>query len=161
LKSLLDRLYRIGLWIKGVDGLLEIAGGLLLVFVSQAQLGQLVTVLTQRELAEDPRDWIASHVRDAVHQLSPSTQLFASVYLISHGVIKLGLMIELLRKRSWSYPYAIAFLLAFLGYQVYRLSLQFSLALFLLSVLDAVIVLFVWRDYRQVVYTSPNRSIRV
>jgi uncharacterized membrane protein len=161
LTSALDRLYRIGIWIKGIDGALEMAGGLSLFFISQTKLGQLVTFLTRRELAEDPRDWIAGHVRDAVNQLSPSTKLFASVYLIGHGVVKLFLMIELLRQRTWSYAYAIAFLSLFVGYQVYRLSLQFSLALLLVSVLDAAIILLVWREYRHVGYASPKRSIRV
>jgi len=55
LKSTLDRLYRIGLWIKGIDGVLEMAGGLFLLVVSQPQLGQLVTFLTQRELTEHVR----------------------------------------------------------------------------------------------------------
>src|SRR2546426_7087112 len=52
LKSTLDRLYRIGLWIKGIDGVLEMAGGLFLLVVSQPQLGQLVTFLTQRRSEE-------------------------------------------------------------------------------------------------------------
>jgi uncharacterized membrane protein len=144
----LHRLYRIGLWIKGIDGVLEMAGGLFLLVVSQAKLGQLVTFLTQRELTEDRRDWVASHLRDAVSQLSPDTQLFASVYLLGHGVIKLFLMVGLLRGWPWSYRPAIAFLLIFIGYQVYRMSLHFSLALLLVSLLDSVIVLLVWREYR-------------
>jgi len=160
LKSALDRLYRIGLWIKGIDGILEIVGGLVLLLVSQPKLGQLVTFLTQHELAEDPRDWIAGHLRDAVNQLSPNTKLFASMYLLTHGVIKLFLMVALLRGWPWSYRPAIAFLLAFIGYQAYQLTLHFSLALLLISVLDAVIVLLVWREYRQVSYASPKRSIR-
>ena len=161
MNNTLDRLYRTGIWIKGIDGVLEMAGGLFVLFISQTKLGQLVTFLTQRELTEDPRDWIALHLRDAVNQLSPSTKLFASAYLIGHGVVKLFLMIELLRKRTWSYPYAIAFLLLFIGYQVYRLSLRFSLALLLVSVLDAVIVLLVWREYLHVGYASPKRSLQV
>jgi len=161
LKSTLDRLYRIGLWIKGIDGVLEMAGGLFLLFTSQTKLGQLVTFLTQRELAEDPRDWIAGHLRDAVNQLSPNTKVFASMYLLIHGVIKLFLMVALLRKWPWSYRPAIAFLLAFIGYQVYHLTLHFSLALLLVSVLDAAIVLLVWREYRHVSYASPKRSIPV
>ena len=160
MKSALDRLYRIGLWIKGIDGILEIVGGLVLLLVSQPKLGQLVTFLTQHELAEDPRDWIAGHLRDAVNQLSPNTKLFASMYLLTHGVIKLFLMVALLRGWPWSYRPAIAFLLAFIGYQAYQLTLHFSLALLLISVLDAVIVLLVWREYRQVSYASPKRSIR-
>jgi uncharacterized membrane protein len=161
LKRTLDRLYRIGLWIKGIDGILEIAGGLVLLLVSQPKLGQLVMFLTQRELAEDPRDFIAGHLRDAVNQLSPNTKLFASMYLLIHGVVKLCLIVALLREWPWSYRPAIAFLLTFIGYQVYQLSLHFSLALLLVSVLDAAIVLLVWREYRQVSYASPKRSIRV
>ncbi len=148
MKSTLDRLYRIGLWIKGIDGVLEMAGGLFLLVVSQPQLGQLVTFLTQRELTEDRSDWIANHLRDAVSQLSPNTKLFASVYLLGHGVIKLFLMVGLVRGWPWSYRPAIAFLLVFIGYQVYRMSLHFSLALLLVSVMDSVIALLVWREYR-------------
>ena len=161
MKTTLDRLYRIGIWIKGIDGVLEVAGGLFLLFVSQPKLGQLVTFLTQRELSEDPRDWIAIHLRDAVGQLSPDTQLFAGIYLLGHGVVKGFLMVGLLRNLRWSYRPAIAFLLLFIGYQVYRMSLHFSLALLLVSVLDAVIVLLVWREYRHVGYASPKRSMRV
>jgi uncharacterized membrane protein len=158
LKTTLDRLYRIGLWIKGLDGILEIAGGLVLLLVSQPQLGQLVTFLTQRELVEDPRDWIAGHLRDAVHQLSPSTKLFASMYLLIHGVVKLCLIVALLRQWPWSYRPAIAVLLAFIAYQVYQLSLHVSLALLLVSVLDAAIVLLVWREYRQVSEVTRRRG---
>ena len=161
MKTTLDRLYRIGIWIKGIDGVLEVAGGLFLLFVSQPKLGQLVTFLTQRELSEDPRDWIAIHLRDAVSQLSPDTQLFAGIYLLGHGVVKGFLMLGLLRNLRWSYRPAMAFLLLFIGYQVYRMSLHFSLALLLVSVLDAVIVLLVWREYRHVGYASPKRSMRV
>jgi len=161
LRTTLDRLYRIGLWIKGIDGILEIVGGLVLLLVSQPKLGQFVTFLTQRELAEDPRDWIAGHLRDAVNQLSPNTKLFASMYLLIHGVVKLCLIVALLRAWPWSYRPAIAVLLVFIGYQVYQLSLHFSLALLLVSLLDAAIVLLVWREYRQVSYANPKRSIRV
>jgi len=161
LKTTLDRLYRIAIWIKGIDGVLEMGGGLFLLVISQPQLSQLVTFLTQRELSEDRRDWIATHLRDAVSQLSPNTKLFASMYLLGHGVIKLFLMVGLLRNLRWSYLPAIAFLLIFVGYEVYRMSLHFSLALLLVSLLDGVIVLLVWREYRHVAYASPKRSIRV
>ena len=149
MKSTLDRLYRIGLWIKGVDGVLEMAGGLFLLFVSQPQLGQLVTFLTQRELTEDRSDWIASHLRDAVSQVSPHTKLFASTYLLGHGVIKVFLMVGLLRDWAWVFRPAIAFLLAFVGYTVYRMSLHFSFPLLLISVMDSVIAGLVWREYRR------------
>ena len=149
MKSTLDRLYRIGLWIKGIDGVLEMAGGLFLLVVSQPQLGQLVTFLTQRELTEDRSDWIANHLRDAVSQLSPNTKLFATMYLLGHGVVKLFLMVGLLRDWAWSYRPAIAFLLVFVGYAVYRMNLRFSFPLLLVSVMDSVIALLVWREYRR------------
>lgn len=150
----LDRLYRLGLWIKGIDGVLEMAGGLFLLFVSQTRLGQLVTFLTQRELTEDRRDWIASHLRDAVSQLSPNTKLFASTYLLGHGVIKVFLMVGLLRDWPWSYRPAIAFLLAFVAYAVYRMSLNFSFPLLFVAVMDSIIALLVWREYLRT-YARP------
>ena len=142
------KLFRVGIWIKGIDGLLEMAGGLVFLFVSPATLGQLVAFLTQRELAEDPRDWVATHLRAAVGALSPSAKLFGSLYLLGHGFAKVFLMGALWRNQLWAYPTAIAFLLAFVGYQLYRLSLHASIALLLVTIADLVIIVLVWREYR-------------
>jgi uncharacterized membrane protein len=107
-----------------------------------------VRFLTQRELAEDPRDLVANALRHAVGGLGPDVRLFGAAYLIGHGVVKVGLVAGLLRGKSWSYPTALVFLCLFIGYQLYRLSYRYSAPLLLLTILDAVIVALIWREFR-------------
>ncbi len=147
--KVLHGLYQIGIWFKGIDGILEVIGGFLFLLVSKAALNRLVVVLTQHELTEDHTDWIATHLRHAVSHLSASTKLFGSAYLLGHGAIKVFLVWGgLLRRRLWAFPSAIAFLGAFICYQVYRMAAQrFSLALAVLTVIDVFVVLLIWREY--------------
>jgi hypothetical protein len=70
----LDWLFRVGLGIKGLDGLLELTGGVLLLVTSEATLAGWVTALTQHELSEDPCDLVATSLQDAVSGLSGSAR---------------------------------------------------------------------------------------
>jgi len=51
-RDLLDQTFEVGIILKGLDGLLEVIGGLLLLVVSPATIDRLVTSLTQHELSE-------------------------------------------------------------------------------------------------------------
>ena len=50
--------------------------------------------------AQDPHDFIARHVLHSASQLSHSTTLFGAVYLLSHGIAKVVLVVALLRGHS-------------------------------------------------------------
>lgn len=143
----LRRLFKIGVLLKGVDGLLETAGGILFLLVSRGELNRIIVHLTRPELLEDPDDLIANGLRHAFSHLSSSGKLFGSVYLLAHGAIKIFLVICLLRGKLWSFPTAIAVLLGFIGYQLYRLATHFSWVMVFLTVLDAVIVLLIRHEY--------------
>ena len=58
--TLLDKVFKISLVLKGWDGALELVGGILLLVVSPTQLGSVVQFLTQHELSEDPHDVVAT-----------------------------------------------------------------------------------------------------
>ena len=141
-------LFRVGIVAKGVDGLLEIIGGLMLLVVSPEFVRGAAALLTAHELSEDPDDWLANSVRQLVSSFSPDTERFAAAYLIGHGVIKLVLVAGLWRERRWAYPAALAFMSAFIVYQAYRLAHTHSLALLAFTAMDVFIVWFVWRDYQ-------------
>src|SRR3989441_11976637 len=142
------RLFAVSVLIKGVDGILETIGGILLMFVSPKALNSLVISFTTHELSEDPDDWFATTLRHAVHNLSSDTKLFVSTYLVAHGLIKVFLVAGLLRKKLWAYPTALWFLGIFLLYQLYRFSHTHSLGLFALSAFDIFMVALVWLEYR-------------
>lgn len=154
--DLLDRTFLIGITLKGIDGVLEVIGGLLLLVVSPATIDRLTRALTQHELSEDPHDFLATHLLHAAGTLTGSSARFGAVYLLSHGAVKIVLVAALLRNNLWAYPWMIAFLLAFIVYQVYRLTFAPSIGLLLLTVFDAFVV---WLTYRE--YSKQRKIARV
>jgi uncharacterized membrane protein len=153
---ILHRAFLLGIWLKGIDGVLEVIGGGLLLVTSSATLNRLVLALTQHELIEDPHDWFATMLRQTAAHLSVSTQLVGSLYLLVHGLVKLGIVVGVWRGYRWAYPVAIGFLVLFISYQLYRLSYQPSLGLLLLTLFDIVVVGLTWREYRR---PSPIGSL--
>lgn len=147
-RTLLDQVFRISLILKGLDGVLELIGGVLLLLVSPAQLGTLIQFLTQHELSEDPDDPIANALVHFAGTLSVSASLFGAFYLLLHGLVKIVLVWAVLKDKLWAYPWMIAFLLIFIAYQGYQLIVGFTLGMALLTVFDAFIVWLTLHEYR-------------
>jgi len=148
-RRVLHALFTIGAIGKGIDGVLEIAGGVLLLLVDPARLGRLVRALTQHELIEDPRDLIATTLRHAVEHLSSGTQTFAALYLLWHGLVKAALVAALLRRQVWAYPVAILAFGLFVAYQLYRYSHTHSSLLIVLSAMDVIVIALTWVECRR------------
>jgi uncharacterized membrane protein len=147
--DLLDRAFLVGITLKGLDGVLEVLGGLLLLVVSPATIDMVARALTQHELSEDPHDFIANHLLHYTGSLTGASVRFAAVYLLLHGAVKIVLVVALLRNQLWAYPWTIAFLLAFIAYQLYRLTFAPSLGLVGLTIFDAVVTWLTWREYQR------------
>lgn len=146
-KTLLDKTFWVALVLKGLDGVLEAIGGVLLLIVSPRQIGAVTRLLTQHELSEDPHDFIATTLVHLAANLTVSASLFGAVYLLLHGAVKIVLVWALIADKLWAYPWMIAFLLIFIAYQGYLLALRFSWGLALLTAFDAFIVWLTWREY--------------
>jgi len=142
-------LFDIGVITKGIDGALEIIGGALLFFVSPDQLRHIARILTLHELSEDPHDIVANYLLHTAQHLSPSVTTFGAVYLLWHGVVKVGLVTALLRGQRWAYPAAIVAFLLFLLYQVSRYAHTHAPELLVLSVLDVLVIGLTWLEYRR------------
>jgi uncharacterized membrane protein len=149
-RQILHRLFDIGVVFKGIDGLLEIVGGMALMLVTKPELRKAVVFFTQQELSEDPHDVIAHVLRNAVFGLTSDTKLFGSIYLLVHGFVKVFLVIGLLRGKLWSYPVALIVLSLFIAYQCYRISWQYSALLLFLIIVDTFIVGLIWYEYASV-----------
>ncbi len=145
--DLLDRAFAVGIILKGLDGVLEVVGGFLLLVVSPTTIDRLTRALTQHELSQDPHDFLANYVLHAAGSLTGSSIQFGAVYLISHGVVKIVLVAALLRSKLWAYPWMIAFLIAFIAYQIYRMTFAFSIGLLALTVFDILVVWLTYREY--------------
>ncbi len=160
---LFHRLYDLTIIIKGIDGVLEFIGGLLLLFISHTRLDAITVFLTQHELSQDPNDKISNFLVDYVHDLPHGVQLFGAVYLLAHGVLKIFLAYNLFREKRWVFPYAIAILSLFVAYQCYRLFVHFSYGILFITLLDLLVIWFIAIEYRVIRYESfavplPQRS---
>jgi len=142
-------LFSIAVIAKGIDGVLEVVGGVLLFLISPTQLQHLARILTQHELSEDPHDIVANYLLHGSQSLSEDAKMFGAIYLLVHGIVKVGLVMGLLLKRRWAYPLAIAAFLLFLAYQLYRYTHTYSPELLVLSVLDVVVIGLTWFEYKR------------
>jgi uncharacterized membrane protein len=147
-RDVLDRTFDIALVLKGLDGLLEFVGGVLLIVVSPATFNRLAKMLTQHELSQDPHDFVAHHLLRLTANLH-NTQTFGAVYLLTHGLVKLVIVVGLFRREHWAYYVAFVFLGGFVIYQLYRLTYAPSAGLALLTVFDIFIIWLTWREYRR------------
>src|SRR5215467_13377156 len=149
LSPALDKTFKVSLVLKGLDGILEVAGGVILLFLSPHSIEHIVRTLTAHELSQDRHDLIANYLLHSTSHLSSGITLFGAIYLLSHGISKIVLVALVLRDKLWAYPWLIALLLAFIAYQIYRLAwVHFSVGLTALTVFDAALVWLTWREYR-------------
>jgi uncharacterized membrane protein len=144
----LDRTFKITVGLKGLDGALETIGGLILLFVQPTTLQHWARTFTQHELSQDPHDFLARHLLHSTGQLTHGKALYASIYLLIHGLSKVVLVVAVLREQLWAYPAIIVLLLAFIVYQLYKIAVHFTVGLTLLTLFDAFVVWLTWREYQ-------------
>lgn len=135
-----------GLILKGINSVLEIAGGI--VFLFTTRITDTITFFIQNELLEDPNDLLAVQLKHLLPFFSNHGQYYASFYLLSHGIIKITLVISLLRNKLWAYPATIVSLFLFIIYQLYRLTYGYSLMLILLTIFDIILIVLTWHEYK-------------
>ena len=142
----IHQLFVLSVVLKGLIAAVQLVLGLFLLFTNS--LTEFILRLAENELFEDPNDFVATHIQSI---LAPTHagQMFAALYLLSHGAVKVFLVAGLLRKKVWAYPASIAVLGLFILYQVLRWLQTHSIALVVLTFFDLLVVWLIWHEYRQ------------
>ena len=140
--------FLVGIWFKAAVGALQAIAGIAVLAINQQTLAAWVARWTTPELIEEPGSHIAAWANSSVADLGAGSRTFVTIYLISHGVIKLGLIWAMLRRKMWAYPWSMWVISGFIAYQLYRFAFTHSMALIILSVLDAIVVYLIWHEYR-------------
>lgn len=143
----LERVYRIGIVLKGVDGLAEVLAGLLLWFAP----GLLRTLLAPWEQIDSDdralRVFVAQLAGRLDTDLAHGPSAFVVFFLLSHGIVKLALVYCLLKEYRWVYPYALGVLGLFALIQLIAVMRSPSVGGAVLMALDLLIVWLVWREW--------------
>jgi uncharacterized membrane protein len=140
--------FRTGITIKGIDGILEAIGGVLLWFIKPDQLGSTLQEIFEHELLRDPHDFLARHLLHTSEKIAQSDPLFASIFLLSHGLVKVLLAVLLWMNKLWAYPLAIVVFTAFTIFGMYRYMHTHATLLIVIAVFDMIIVGLAWEEYR-------------
>ena len=140
--------FLVSMWGKGALGASQIAGGIGLALLPAGVFPRFVAWLGNLELVEDPTDPIANWIETLATHLPPTAETFYIVYLILHGALNLGLVLALLAGFRSAYPLSIATLIGFIVYQLWKYSHTSDVLMIVLSVIDAIVILLIWREWR-------------
>lgn len=151
----LDRAFEISLLLKGLDGLLETVSGFLFLFVKP----ELVMRLAHGVVGYHPTNFISEHILKSAQNFSKGTAVFAALYLMSHGVVKLVLVVEILREHLWAYIGLIVVTSGFIIYQLYHIFFtRPSFSFISLTIFDFIVVYLTIKEYgRQKVRLSGSK----
>lgn len=149
-KTLLDKTYEVGIILKGIDGVLELIGAAALLFIPGHYFHAFSHWITELEAGSSHQGFISTHITRFGEELANGRHVFAILFLLTHGLVKVVLVVCLLRNKLWAYPFGLVALTLFLVYQLYEMAIRPTFGMGFLTVLDAIIIWLVWREWHQV-----------
>ena len=153
----IHQIFQISVLLKGVHALVECVAGIVLALVSTGTVVTVINALIEEGLIGHQHDFVASHLLALAQNFSIATKHFYAFYLLSHGVVKLLLVVGLLRGKLWSYPASLIVLGLFIVYQLYRYSYTHGVGLIVLTAFDILVIALIWREYGLVRRHLPMR----
>ena len=128
------QIFQITVLLKGLHGIIEIAGGLALALFSTDSILRLLYRLPHHH-------WVTRHFSTGEHH-------YYAFFFLSHGALNLAVAILLLLEKLWAYPAAIAVLALFILLQMYRFTHVHDPGLILFSILDVIVIALAVHEYR-------------
>ena len=147
-RTLLHRAYQVAIAIKGLDGAIEFIAGAIVALVGSRQLYHFAVWATAPEIARNPESHAAHAIRHGAWSFAQSSHKFAIVYLLAHGLLKIGLVVNLFIEHMWIFPTSVAVLLGFIGFMSFKLVAHWSPWLFAFALFDTVTLALVLNEWR-------------
>ena len=146
--NLRHTLFMASILLKGFFAVLESLAGFILLVSPHDSLAQFVHFMFRNRLVADPNDPLATFALHQLQDFDVSRHTFVSIYLMLHGLVKVGVVAGLYSERLWAFPIGLTALGIFIAYQMERYIATHAPLLLVLSVLDAFIMLLAWREYQ-------------
>jgi uncharacterized membrane protein len=149
-KSFVHRAFWLSLFLKGMDGALQLLGGIVVILFEPGTLGKVYRYLTRFLLGKSSHNAEADFIRDAAHSFHISIEVLVCIYLLSHGIIKVLLVYGLLKEKLWVFPAALVGFGFFLALEIYRIGEHFYWAILILMCIDVFVVSMVILEWKKV-----------
>lgn len=144
-EELLDVSFNAMLLGKSIFAFVEFFSGLLLIFIPLDLIKSTIQHLAA-SIAFAP---LSSMITNAGERVTSDATLFAVIYLLLHGALKLVTLALLWRKILWSYPLSIVLLLGFITYQMFEFFNHGTISMLVLCVVDLVMITLTLLEYRK------------
>jgi uncharacterized membrane protein len=141
--------FEVSILLKGIDGIAELIGGILLLIVPPDTIQNIFLFFARDELAEDPKDFVANHLLHFVERFSTQSTFYSWLFII-HGAVKIFLVAALSKNKLWAYPAAIAAFSLFVLYQLYQMTFDYSTLLLIITVIDLAVIALTAHEYIEV-----------
>ncbi|CDI46772.1 MULTISPECIES: DUF2127 domain-containing protein [Lactococcus] len=144
-EELLDVSFNTMLLGKSIFAFVEFISGLLLIFVP---LDLIKATIHHLALAISLSSF-STMITNAGERLTNDATLFAIVYLLLHGALKLVTLALLWKKILWSYPLSILLLVGFILYQIFEFFNHGSISMLVLCAVDVLMIILTLLEYRK------------
>lgn len=144
-EELLDVSFNTMLLGKSIFAFVEFISGLLLIFVP---LDLIKATIHHLALAIS-LSLFSTMITNAGERLTNDATLFAIVYLLLHGALKLVTLALLWKKILWSYPLSILLLVGFILYQIFEFFNHGSISMLVLCAVDVLMIILTLLEYRK------------
>ncbi len=148
-------LFKSSIILKGFFAALETLAGVTLFFSTPDYPAQFVHFMFRNRLVADSHDPLANFAIAQLQDFDIKRHTFVSIYLMLHGLVKVGVVAGLYSERLWAFPIGLTALGLFIAYQMERYFSTHATLLLLISILDAFIMLLVWREWQALKRKSP------
>ncbi len=143
-------LFRIGILVKAVDGIIEAATGTFIYFANYMAVNGLLLSAFHQEVAESPRDPFWGYLINEWHHFLLSSHTFWGLLFFAHGAVKLFLSVMLLKNRLWAYPVTAIVFALFAGYELYSAISGSSVFLWTIGIFDVIVVGLILHEYKHI-----------
>ena len=147
-KSLMHRLFEVGVVVKGIHGVVDFIGAAIIYVVSGTTMLRILESVTSGELSDDPNDFLANYILNHAH-ITAQGKDFAALYLCVSGIINIIIAIGLFLHRKYMFPVAKILLGCFVLYQMYHFVRFHSPWLLILIIYDISVIGLIYLEYRR------------
>lgn len=145
------------LFFKLLNALGEIIGGILLILFNPEKIQNIVHIISQKELKQDPNDIVMNILIKFSNNLSLNLDHFLIVYLLSQGIVKIIIVTLLYKKKLWAYPLSVIVLILFVIYQLYELTIASSFIIIFLTILDMILIFLTITEYKRIKVNNSTK----
>jgi len=148
------RVFLIGLVLKGLNALLELVAGTMLLVVPLEVLRGWTAAWVGWLTSFAPPQW-TPRLAAFVASMEPGAVAFVAWYFLSHGVLKAFVIGCLVKGKRWAYPLGIVVFVAFGVYQTWEYFRTGGVFYIVLDVLDLALIALTAMEWRHAVRTAP------